>query len=26
MLGFGKVGLVIGLLGGWRAMRRHRHA
>ncbi len=26
MLGFGKLGLVIGLLGGWRAMRRHRHA
>ena len=27
MLGFGKLGTVIGLIGGWRAMRRHhRHA
>lgn len=25
MLGFGKLGLLIGLVGGWRAMRRqHR--
>lgn len=23
MLGFGKLGLLIGLVGGWRAMRRH---
>jgi len=26
MLGYGKLGLVIGLIGGWRMMRRHRHA
>ena len=27
MLGFGKLGLVIGLIGGWRAMKRgHHHA
>jgi hypothetical protein len=27
ILGFGKLGWVIGLVGGWRAMRRsHRHA
>jgi hypothetical protein len=26
MLGFGKLGLVIGLIGGWRSMRRHHHA
>jgi hypothetical protein len=26
MLGFGKLGLIIGLIGGWRSMRRHRHA
>lgn len=26
MLGFGKLGLVIGLIGGWRSMRRHPHA
>lgn len=26
MLGFRKLGLLIGLIGGWRAMRRHRHA
>lgn len=26
MIGLGKLGLVIGLIGGWRAMRRHRHA
>ncbi len=26
MLGFGRLGLVLGLIGGWRAMRRHRHA
>ena len=23
-LGFGKLGLVVGLIGGWRALRRHR--
>ena len=23
MLGFGRLGLVLGLVGGWRAMRRH---
>lgn len=26
MLGFGRLGLIIGLIGGWRAVRRHRHA
>ncbi len=27
MLGFGKLSLIIGLIGGWRALRRHhRHA
>jgi hypothetical protein len=26
LMGFGKLGLVIGLIGGWRTMRRHRHA
>ena len=26
LLGFGRVRLVLGLIGGWRAMRRHRHA
>lgn len=26
MLGFGKLGLVIGLIGGWRALKRHRTA
>lgn len=24
MIGFRKLGLVIGLIGGWRALRRHR--
>jgi hypothetical protein len=26
MLGFGRLGMILGLIGGWRAMRRHRHA
>jgi hypothetical protein len=26
VMGFGKLGLLIGLVGGWRAMRRHHHA
>ena len=26
MLGFGRLGMIIGLIGGWRAMRHHRHA
>lgn len=26
MLGFGKIGAVLGLIGGFRAMKRHRHA
>jgi hypothetical protein len=26
LLGFGKLGLLIGLVGGWRAVKRHRHA
>jgi hypothetical protein len=24
MLGFGKLGIIIGLIGGWRALRAHR--
>ena len=24
LLGFGKLGLVFGLIGGWRAYKRHR--
>jgi hypothetical protein len=24
LLGFGKLGLIIGLIGGWRALKRHR--
>jgi hypothetical protein len=26
LLGFGRLGMVIGLVGGWRAMKRQRHA
>jgi hypothetical protein len=26
MLGFGRLAVVAGLIGGWRAYRRHRHA
>jgi len=26
MLGLGKLGMVLGLIGGYRAMKRHRHA
>ena len=26
LMGFGKLRLIIGLIGGWRTMRRHRHA
>jgi len=26
MLGFKRFRLVLGLIGGWRAMTRHRHA
>lgn len=26
MLGFGRLGLLIGLVGGWKAMKRHKHA
>ncbi|HEX7809578.1 MAG TPA: hypothetical protein VF608_12650 [Thermoanaerobaculia bacterium] len=26
MLGFGKLGMLIGLIGGYRAVKRHRHA
>ena len=26
MIGFKKLGLLVGLIGGWRAVRRHRHA
>jgi hypothetical protein len=24
LIGFGKLGLVVGLIGGWRALKRHR--
>lgn len=24
MLGFGRLGLIVGLIGGWRAYKRHR--
>jgi hypothetical protein len=26
MVGLGRLGLVIGLIGGWRALKQHRHA
>jgi hypothetical protein len=26
LLGFGRVRLILGLIGGWRTMRRHRQA
>ena len=26
MLGFGRIGTILGLIGGWRAVRRQRHA
>ena len=26
MVGLGKLGLLIGLVGGWRALKRHRTA
>ena len=26
MVGLGRLGMVIGLVGGWRALRNHRHA
>jgi hypothetical protein len=26
MVGLGRLGLVIGLVGGYRALKRHRHA
>lgn len=26
MFGLGKLGLLIGLVGGWRALKRHRTA
>ncbi len=25
-VGLGRLGLLIGLVGGWRALKRHRHA
>jgi hypothetical protein len=25
MLGFGRLAIVAGLVGGWRAMKRHQH-
>ena len=26
LLGLGRLGMLIGLVGGWRAMKRQRHA
>jgi hypothetical protein len=26
MIGLGRLGVVIGLIGGWRALKHHRHA
>ena len=26
MLGFRRLGMIAGLIGGWRAMKRQRHA
>jgi hypothetical protein len=26
VLGLGRFGLLIGLVGGWRAIKKHRHA
>ncbi len=26
MVGLGRLGLIVGLIGGWRALRRHRQA
>lgn len=26
MVGLGRLGVVLGLIGGWRAMKRQRHA
>jgi hypothetical protein len=26
LVGLRKLGLVIGLIGGWRALKQHRHA
>ena len=26
MIGLGRLGLIIGLIGGYRALKRHRHA
>jgi hypothetical protein len=26
LLGFSRLGSLVGLIGGWRAMKRHRHA
>ena len=26
MVGLGKLGMILGLIGGYRALRRHRHA
>ena len=25
-IGFGKLGMIIGLIGGWRALKKHRHS
>ena len=26
MVGLGRLGMIIGLIGGYRALKRHRHA
>jgi hypothetical protein len=26
LIGLGRLGMLIGLVGGWRAVKRHRHA
>lgn len=26
MVGLGRLGLILGLIGGYRALKRHRHA
>ena len=26
MIGFGRLGMLIGLIGGWKALKKHRHS
>ena len=26
MIGFGKLGMILGLVGGWKALKKHRHS